>query len=553
MSCADVKIKMTSWEKAKILSEDFLANEKEYMLGFVEAEKSNPLTRNLGEEYVHDTKKGVEILNNADIALISPFEKVLKSDEFNTFAETVTKTVLNGGRVFISGCGSPGRLAMRLEASWREATQGTKYLDSVLSIMTGGDFALIRAVESFEDYIQLGQLQARDLNINEKDLLIGVTATGETTSILGTAIQALYNGARVYMVICTDPKTIIGKLKRADMVYTHKNCKSIYIECGPMAVTGSTRMQSSTAEQAVVGSALEIALARIFDKKIDTEYLIKGFTSAINAVKMSSESVAINTETEQSIYEKGGHLTYFASEYLLDVLSDTTERSPTFSTPPFRPQKNTDQQLSLAFVKNPFLSTEQAWEECFFRKPRCFVKNYQQYKEIGVKDEDIKKIPKIDIEALYAFEIGNEPDPERESGDSLAVWVGDSEAPREFNEQAAKYKESLQLILNKKDVLPTCMKLFDHLAMKLLINTVSTGTMAKMGKIRGNYMINLKISNKKLIDRATRIISDLCGISYEEANVQLFYSKLLLDENNSNASPAGFTIERLKDKKGDLL
>lgn len=540
---------MSLLEKAKILSRDFLENEKEYMLGFVEAEQSNPLTKNLGEEYVRDTYRGIEILNSADSALIAPFSQVLNSNDFQVFSQKVTETILNGGRVVVSGCGSPGRLAMRLEASWREAMQGTKYQDSVLSIMTGGDYALIRAVESFEDYIQLGQVQAREMRLSEKDMLIGVTATGETTSILGTAIQALNDGARVYMVICTEPKSIIGKLKRADMVYLNENCESIYIKCGGMAVTGSTRMQSTTIEQAVIGSALEITAAKILNTKISIEDLINGFTSAVEAVIISKESIKENTEKEQKMYENNGHLTYFADEYLLDVLSDTTERGPTFSTPPFRPQKSTELPLSLAFVKNPYYNTKDAWHKCFFRAPRCFDKSFAEYKAIGVKEEDIKRIPKIDVAALYEFEIGNENDPEREGGESLAVWVGDSDAPEAFYAHAERYKFSMQLKLERGGILKTHMKLFDHLAMKLLINTVSTGTMAKMGKIRGNYMINLKISNKKLVDRATRIISDLCNLTYEEANLQLFYSKLLLEESGNNDSATGFTINRLNEKK----
>ena len=78
----------------------------------------------------------------------------------------------------------------------------------------------------------------------------------------------------------------------------------------------------------------------------------------------------------------------------------------------------------------------------------------------------------------------------------------------------------------------------------MLVNILSTGTMAKMGRIYGNYMVNLKISNKKLVDRATRIISDLCNLSYEEANYELFLSKLILENNGELTSPVKFTIDR---------
>ena len=535
--------------KAKELSKNFIENEKEYMLGFVEAEQSNPLTKTLGEDYKENTLKGINALIKADEALVKLFDKIISSNEFDAFADRVYYSITNGGRIILSGCGSPGRLAMRLEASWRKRMKGTQFENSVLSIMTGGDYALIRAVESFEDYIQLGRMQARELNLNKYDTLIGATATGETTSILGTAIQALDDNASVYMVICTDPKTLLGKLKRADDVYTHKNCKSIYIPCGGMAVTGSTRMQSTTIEQTVIASALEISLNRILSEKEDKEKLVNGLASAISAVKASISSLNENTEKEFRLYENNGHVTYFADEYLLDILADTTERGPTFSTPPFRHNKRNDLPLSWAFVKNPFYDTVTAWEKCFERLPRCIEKTEKEYLDLGIKVEDIKRIPDISKNALYGFEIGNEKDEEREQGESLAMWVSDEKAPAEFLAISKKYKNSSELILNKEGIIKTEIDIFEHLAMKMLVNILSTGVMAKMGKIYGNYMINLNTSNKKLVDRATRIISDLCNVDYETANYELFLSKLMIEKEGTNQSQVKITIDRLKGEK----
>ncbi len=536
-------------KKAKKLSRDFIENEKEYMLGFVEAEQPNPITRTLGEDYISDTEKGINTLIKADERLIKIFENVIKSKAFDDFTDRVYYSLTSGGRIILSGCGSPGRLAMRLEASWRKRMKGTKYENSVYSIMTGGDYALIRAVESFEDYIQLGRMQAREFQLNEKDTLIGATATGETTSILGTAVQALDDNASVYMIICTEPSTILGKLKRANDVYTHKNCKSIYIPCGGMAVTGSTRMQSTSIEQAVIASALELSLNRILSEKEDKSKIIDGFGSTVSAVKSSIESLKENTDKELEIYQKGGHITYFADEYLLDVLADTTERGPTFSTPPFRHNKRKDLPLSWAFVKNPFYNTVEAWEKCFERTPRCVEKTEVEYLDLGLKIEDVKKIPDISLNALYGFEIGNEEDEEREQGESLAMWISDGSVPEKFTEVSRKYKNSSALILNKKDIVSTHTDIFEHLAMKMLVNILSTGVMAKMGKIYGNYMINLNMTNKKLVDRATRIVADLCNVDYETANYQLFLSKLMIEKEGTNQSQVKITIDRLKGER----
>lgn len=538
--------------RARQLSQDFLENEKEYRLGFIEAEQPNPITTRLGEAYLQDTLAGIRTLLRVDETLIGKYTQVLQSPEYDEFAEAVRTALVSGGRILLSGCGSTGRLAMRLEASWRIAVRkhpATQALeDRVLSVMTGGDFALIRAVESFEDYIQLGRMQATDLSVGKNDLLIGITATGETTSILGTAIQSLEDGASVWMVICTRPESILGKLKRADDVYTHPACRSLYIPCGGMAVTGSTRMQSSSLEQALIGSALEQALASFREEKVDKQNLIEGFQSCIAALQQeaSLQAMAAQTERETALYTRGGHVTYFAEEYLLDVLADTTERGPTFSVPPFRPQCRNREPLSWAFVKNPGQPTVRAWTDCFERAPRCIDKTAEDYAALGIRESDIRRIPRINREALLEFQIGCEPDPEREQGDSLATWIGTgTQAPENYQTQAGSYADSSLLMLEDSGIVKTEMKLFEHLAMKLMLNIVSTGTMAKMGRILGNYMVNLKISNKKLIDRASRIVSDLCGVSYEEANYELFRTKLMLERDQRIGSETKITIQRL--------
>ena len=560
---------MDNLEKEALLrSKEFIENEKEYRLGFIEAEMSNPKTKSLGETTVSDTTEGIKTILDVDMDLAELFDKTLKSREFDLFFDNVLCSLKSGGRIIISGCGSTGRLAMRIENSWRIAIsdlckQGmdvSAYEDKVLSLMTGGDYTIIRAVESFEDYIALGAKQAEDLCLCEKDILVGVTATGETTSILGTAKQALSDGAKVWMIICSEPASVMKKLDRANAVFSHPNCKSIYMKCGGMAVTGSTRMQSSTIEQAVISSCLEMCLSDIVrDSNISKEdhknYLSEGFKKCICTIASDTavESIKNQAETESSLYEKSGLVTYYADEYLLDVLADTTERGPTFCIPPFKPKSLKGAVPSWSFVKNPTLDTKKAWTKCFERQPRCINYTVEDYRKIGVTEKDIQKIPKIDCDALYEFEIGFEPDTERQGQNSLATWIGlDDNIPEEFYKHAKAYENhSVMTLADVYENIPeTKLHIFQHIAMKIMINTMSTITMAKIGRIRGNYMVYVNISNKKLVDRATRIISELCDIDYEKANYELFLSKLHFEaKNNPNGPVVIETIDRLKNLK----
>ena len=90
----------------------------------------------------------------------------------------------------------------------------------------------------------------------------------------------------------------------------------------------------------------------------------------------------------------------------------------------------------------------------------------------------------------------------------------------------------------------TSNELLTHLLVKLTMNTISTGTMAKMGRVWGNWMIQVLPTNKKLIDRSTRIIQNIAGISYEEANQEFFKSYLGRDPKEEYRE--SYVVETLK-------
>ena len=70
----------------------------------------------------------------------------------------------------------------------------------------------------------------------------------------------------------------------------------------------------------------------------------------------------------------------------------------------------------------------------------------------------------------------------------------------------------------------TCTDIMYHLLVKVAFNALSTGTMAKMGRVYGNWMVQVLPTNKKLIDRSSRIIASLAKIPYEQAVEEFFIS-----------------------------
>lgn len=554
--------------EAQEMARDFLTNDQEYRMGYIEAEKPHPLTRRLSQTYAQSIPDGVRMLLSVDHAMAHRAVDALKGEDYARFADLVRSTLRQGGRVIWSGCGSSGRLSMRLEQSWRNgvAKLSARYpqaadalaeaLERVGNIMTGGDYAVIRAAEAFEDSTLLGRAQARQWQLTDRDLLVGVTATGETTSILGTAAQALDDGAKVYMLICSDPKPLLEKMARAKGIYDHPNCSVISLPCGPMALTGSTRMQSSTFEQFAGAVALEGAFHDILNAcGVKAEFPGYGWYAqqfeAMVVQLMGDTSVAqlaSATRLEQNVYEQQGLITLFAHDYLLDVLTDTTERSPTFMTPPFCSEDMVDQPQSWAFVKNPTCNTQEAWTACFLRQPRCIDWPRSAYEQLGMNRRQIDGIPDVSTRALARFAIGSEPAPARERAPaSHAMWVDAKAPPASFFDHAARYTSHSTLTIEGAGVaLPdTAMDLYEHLCVKLMLNTLSTGVMASMGRIHGNWMTCLAISNKKLMDRGARIVSDLCAVPYEQALEENFYSRLLADAQGQLRSPVQESIRRL--------
>lgn len=533
--------------KAAEMAADFLENEGDYRMGYIEAEQSNPKTRNLDAVFKADPAQGVRTLFSVDADLVPLYKKTLASAPFDRLRDSIYATLTGGGKIILSGCGSSGRLCMGVERGFRRACKklGLSHLgEQITTIMTGGDYAVIRAVEFFEDYESLSAQQVDELNVGSGDLLIGVTATAETTSILATAYQASVRGASVCMVVCSDPQHLMGKMERADRLYTRDKVDVVYLPCGPMAVTGSTRMQSSTIEQTVIATAFEGALCTISGKVFDKAYYAEAFRRTVEYLQSDAcvEKIAAYAQEEASLYGGNGYVTYFTANYMLDILTDSTERGPTFATPPLRQQNRKDLKLSWAFAKNTKFACADAWLDCLGRKPRCIEWDEATYRRLGVTEQ----IPDISYDRLLEFEIGKEPDTERESqNNTVAIWVDSAGPDGDFDRCAAPYGRKIELVF-AVDHTPTLLDIFEHIGMKMILNAISTSAAALFGRISGNYMTYLDMSNKKLIDRGSRIISELCDVPYETALKELFYAYLKVKQSGENLSPAQEAIRKLR-------
>ena len=74
-------------------------------------------------------------------------------------------------------------------------------------------------------------------------------------------------------------------------------------------------------------------------------------------------------------------------------------------------------------------------------------------------------------------------------------------------------------------------------AQKLVLNMITTVSMIRIGKVKGNKMVDMQLSNNKLIDRGTKMVMDELGLNYEEAN------QLLLEKGNVRDAIESFSQE----------
>ena len=575
-------------------AEEFLTREKEFRLGELVTEAFHPKTKTLSQTAAADLPAAIRLLQSVDDEIPPAMEKVLQQDAFGRLVDVFGKALNAGRRIYFTGCGATGRLSILLEAAWRRcwreigkiSPEMGKLEDRVISVMAGGDFALIKSVEGYEDFPDFGRYQLRERGVGPGDVVVAITEGGETPFVIGTAWEGLDAGAKVFFVYNNPAELLCRHVKRSQEVIEEPRITKLDLTTGPMAITGSTRMQATTAELFIVGSALEIALVRFLQKKLspsDAERLglreykpdeyhkrlcdLLGLLSSDETVDM----LAAATAYEEDIYRRHGLVTYVADEFLLDVLTDTTERSPTFMLPAFRKQDDNLSPQSWAFVKDPLRPTKEAWRELLQREPRGLEWGRDVYERMNAPAHLKARPPRLDNAEIHKFMIGCEPDPSRtDAADSALVVVGVGDEDQLIRTALEKfglqYKKTAALFVGSSDtgsmadktfrfphtLADSPLKLWHHLAVKLILNTISTATMVRMDRVIGNAMVWLSPSNKKLIDRGCRLIAQQTGCSYEQACIALHEA---LEEVTSGQrqgkevpSPVALAIDRIRNK-----
>jgi N-acetylmuramic acid 6-phosphate etherase len=625
----------TTMSNAHEKAVEFLEHQKAFRLGELLTESSHPKTRRLSQTMQTDVPAGVRLLQAVDEDIPAALERIFAQDSFTQLVEAFREAIRTGRRIFFTGCGATGRLSILLEAVWRrfwrerephnhgatnvawasrpctqdhgQDARATE--DRCISVMAGGDFALIKSVEGFEDFPDFGRHQLKEAGVQRNDVVVAITEGGETPFVIGTAWQGLEAGAHVFFVYNNPSDLLRRHVQRSREVIDEPRIHKLDLATGPMAITGSTRMQATTTELLVVGAALETASAQALldtsDRSKSHAYASVGMAPITGVAPRSLReyqglfrrlldqlssppavaAIARMVELEEQVYRNHGLVTYVADSLLLDILTDTTERAPTFMLPPFRKEGDTISPVSWSFVKSAHYPTRQAWTDLLQREPRGLTWGPEVYRQLNAPLLLQASPPKLDNAEIYRFRIGNEADPSRtDAPDSLVVVLrgclppaqlrdgrvtagvaalcrgrpalgpraepalslskgcprheepspspsGLTLPPGAIQSLRSQYKRTAAITFGPVaapldvdehihipcDLPASPLRLWEHLAVKLILNTLSTATMVRMGRVIGNAMVWVSPSNKKLIDRGCRLITQQTGCTYEHA------------------------------------
>jgi N-acetylmuramic acid 6-phosphate etherase len=220
----------------------------------------NKLTTEQASSY-NDLEKmsTLELLSNMnaeDKTVPYAIEKALPSIE--KLIDVIYEKMSHGGRLFYIGAGTSGRLGV-LDASECPPTYGVPD-NWVIGLIAGGDSALRKAVENAEDDATLAWKDLQKFNINEKDILLGIAASGTTPYVIGGVKKAKKHHIVTGCITCNENSPLSLEVNFP-----------IEVIVGPEFVTGSTRMKAGTAQKLalnMISTTVMIKLGRVKGNKM---------------------------------------------------------------------------------------------------------------------------------------------------------------------------------------------------------------------------------------------------------------------------------------------
>ncbi|HLR61390.1 MAG TPA: N-acetylmuramic acid 6-phosphate etherase [Lentibacillus sp.] len=199
------------------------------------------------------TMEILNVINDEDKKIATAVETALP--KVNDAIEHTYRALKQGGRLFYVGAGTSGRLGV-VDASECPPTFMTSH-DTVQTVMAGGTGAFFKAVEGSEDEESQGASDTKAKMLTNKDVVVGITASGRTPYPIGALKYAREVGAYSVSLSCND-HSIISQFADTE----------IEVIVGPEVLTGSTRMKAATAHKMIlnmISTTTMIKLGKVYE------------------------------------------------------------------------------------------------------------------------------------------------------------------------------------------------------------------------------------------------------------------------------------------------
>jgi N-acetylmuramic acid 6-phosphate etherase len=209
--------------------------------------------------------------------------------------DAIVEKMSKGGRLFYIGAGTSGRLGI-LDASEIPPTYGVGH-GKVIGIIAGGDTAIRKSVEHAEDDPDQAWKDLQQHSISDKDVLVGLAASGRTPYVIGGVKAARSNGLVTGCITCN---TGTDLAKHVDF--------PIEAVVGPEFVTGSTRMKSGTAQKLVLNMISTTTMIRLGhvkgNKMVDMQLTNAKLVG--RAARMLMDELGVDVQEANQLLQKYG-------------------------------------------------------------------------------------------------------------------------------------------------------------------------------------------------------------------------------------------------------
>ena len=507
--------------------------EKEFALGNVSTEQLNPVTKHLSQVMHKSIPSGMELLLKVDENVVKGLESFIPS--ITTFAPFIAERVSQGGRIFLVGSGSSGRVAVDIAAKCRAKFPNIK--EQIQGVIAGGDSALIRAKEGFEDSEADGEAALKDYNVGPKDTVILISASGSASFNVGCGHFSANKGARVFYFY--NSKNVPSRTQRL----FERNVNPVVpfcIDIGPQAIGGSTRLQGATLAEGCLGALLgstiyltlgEELLAKEYPLELALKMrrgldLIKGHLKLIQRFPQLEVEVFSSRRSNfrqlKDVYNQG-YVTFIALEdSMREVLIDSTETSPTFSTNPIRRESESHKKRAefRAYMVGQG-DNSKAWAALVGRDVHpTDIKDTETFL-LACEEDGINAFSKRPLDAgnfligVAKINASGSIPPQliqvletaKNQGGSVGLLgICSGKLPET---QVKELEDAYDCVLIVENTPSDAIGFTETIVLKQILNLISNSSMVLMNKVHGNQMIDVRASNKKLIDRCMRLIKDI--------------------------------------------